>query len=239
MFDIYSLKARVYPIIILFIPIIVIGFIYSLHFENIIHFASSAGVAGGLMYLLSQLGRDQGKIKEKELWESWGAPPSTLVLRLSDSTIDKHTKDRYHKTLQALCPINEPLIEDRNADSKGANDETYRAWTKFLISKTRDTKEYNLLFKENTSYGFRRNLWALKPFAISLLVVLIILNYFVAVKVYTSFNVTQFSDEFWYSSSTLFLFLFSWSIIITKDWVKIPAIEYALRLFEATDQIKP
>jgi len=84
MFDSYSLKARYYPVIILFLPVIVLGFFYSLQYESILHFLGSLGVLGALTYLFSQLGRDEGKRKEPMLWRSWGGPPTTQLFRLSD-----------------------------------------------------------------------------------------------------------------------------------------------------------
>ena len=85
MFDLYSLKARFYPVIILFFPIVIIGVAYSLEFEKFFALLSSMGVVGALTYLFSQLGRDRGKLKEADLWTSWGGAPSTQLLRLRDN----------------------------------------------------------------------------------------------------------------------------------------------------------
>jgi hypothetical protein len=32
--------------------------------------------------------------------------------------------------------------------------------TAWLLTQTRDTKTFSILFRENISYGFRRNLWS-------------------------------------------------------------------------------
>ncbi|MDJ1485945.1 hypothetical protein QNI16_36025 [Cytophagaceae bacterium YF14B1] len=237
MFDLYSLKARFYPVIILFFPIIVIGVAYSLEFEKIIGLFSSIGVAGALTYLFSQLGRDRGKKKEKELWSSWGGAPSTQLLRLRDTRIDKHTTDRYHQRLHTLCPV--PVIPNLDLENTACDecDQVYSSWTKFLITKTRDTKTYSLLFKDNISYGFRRNLWGLKLYGILLTTSLILGNYFFWVFSNGSWNPLLFSNSFKYSTVVLFLVVLFWIFIVNKEWVKVPAFSYAERLCETIDQL--
>jgi hypothetical protein len=237
MFDIYSMKARVYPVAILFFPLVIPGFFYSLYFQTLLHFVVSIGFVGGLIYLLSQLGRDQGKIKEESLWKSWGGAPTTQILTGNNRVIDTYTKLRYIRRLLELCPVNSPAVGNRNQIPE-YDSEVYRAWTRFLISKTRDTKEFNLLFKENTSYGFRRNLWALKPIALSLLGVLFCVNYAASARGVASLSPVEFPVEFWYSSFGLILVLLFWMFVVTRKWVKIPAVSYALRLCESLDQLK-
>ena len=238
MFDQYSLKARFYPVIILFFPIVIIGVAYSLEFEKLFALLSSLGMAGALTYLFSQLGRDRGKLKEANLWKSWGGAPSTQLLRINDTRIDKHTKLRYHQRLQVLCPVTViPSLELENTNCDEC-DEVYKGWTKYLITKTRDTKTYSLLYKDNISYGFRRNLWGLKIFGILLTSLLILGNYFFWVIRNNTFNPLSFSDSFKYSSAVLVQILLFWIFIVNKKWVRIPAFSYAERLCEATEQIQ-
>lgn len=235
MFDNYTLKARLYPVIILIFPIIVLGVFYSFQFQTVIHFFSSLGLVGALTFLLSQLGRDQGKLKENKLWKSWGAAPTTQILRLKDKHIDIITKSRYHQKLQSLCPI--PLMPNLNMEETTPNeaDEIYKAWTKFLISKTRDTKIFHLLFKDNISYGFRRNLWGLKTYAIVFNLFLLISNYLFWAISTKNYKALSFPVNFMYVSFILIIILLFWIFIVTKSWVKIPALSYAERLCEATE----
>lgn len=237
MIDTYSLKARVYPVIILFFPIIIIGISYTLQFESAIHVVSSIGIVSVFSYLLSQLGRDEGKLKEAGLWNSWGGPPSVQILRLSNSIIDIYTKKRYHSKLSQLCSIDVTPSIELETNNINAADEIYNTWTRFMIAKTRDTKVYNLLFKENTSYGFRRNLWALKRYAISLIILVGLGNYIYCIKEFGTINPLIFHNAFWYSTYSLILLSFLWLFIISKDWVKVPAFAYAVRLFEVLDQM--
>src|ERR1700744_691157 len=152
MIGIYTLKARLYPIILVFLPIPLLGIVYSFEFKTYVHAVSSIGIAGALTYLLSQIGRDRGKKKEKELWSSWGGTPTTQLLRIKNPLIDIHTKTRYHNKLQTLCPM--PILPDQNMENTdlGKADECYAAWSNYLRTQTRDTKKFPLVFKENISY---------------------------------------------------------------------------------------
>lgn len=237
MFDSYSLKARVYPMVILLLPVLIIGISFSLQFDSVVHFASSVGVLGVLTFLLSQLGRDLGKSKEKDLWESWGGAPSTQLLRLHNGEIDSNTKKRYHEKLNKMCPIERALdAAKENADAK-YNDETYRAWTKFLIAKTRDHNVFHLLLKENTNYGFRRNLWALKPYGLAFLILTWICMYLYTAQSHADFTTMSFPTSFWYASIGLASLLALWIIIVTDEWVKLAAFAYAHRLCESIDEL--
>jgi hypothetical protein len=235
MFDNYTLRARFYPIVLLFFPFIVLGITYSLHFENYVAILSSLGILGALTYLFSQLGRDQGKKKERDLWESWGGAPTTQLLRRSNKTIDAYTKKRYHEKLMKLCPVNYNFSNESEHES--ASDEVYSAWTKYLIGRTRDVTQYPLLLKDNTSYGFRRNLWGLKPYAIGLLVTLIVTNYLFWAYKNSCLNPESFPVSFRYSSAALIIILLFWVLAINNRWVRLPAFSYAERLLESIDKL--
>lgn len=237
MFDNYTLKARFYPVVILFFPLILVGVFYSFEFKTVIHLLSSLGLVGALTYLFSQLGRDSGKLKEPSLWQSWGGAPSVQLLRLHNSHIDQHTKKRYHQKLQLLCPV--PTVPDLMLETSNPidADEIYKAWTKYLIAQTRDGKKFSLLLKDNTSYGFRRNLWGLKKYALIGTVLLFAGNYsFWAIKLH-SYNPLLFPESFIYSSVSLLFILFFWMLVVKARWVRIPAFSYAERLCEATELI--
>lgn len=235
MFDNYTLKARYFPVIIFLFPIVVLGVFYSLHFDSILHFLISLGVVGALTYLFSQLGRDQGKIKEPALWKSWGGMPSIQLLRLRDSYFDKHTKQRYHQKLQIVCPVTSvPDTGMENNDPQAADD-VYHTWTKYLISQSRDNKKFSLLYKENVSYGFRRNLWGLRPLALSFSICLLIANYLFFALTLNNYNPVAYPNSFIYSSLSLLLVILFWLFVVTKQWVRLVAFSYAERLCECCD----
>ena len=103
--DRYSLNARIYPVLIMMLPIIVIGLSYSLEYNNYLQLLSSLGVTTALTYFLSNIGRDKGKLKEPILWNKWGGMPSVQLLSSNNNQIDKLTKSKYIKKLMNLSPI--------------------------------------------------------------------------------------------------------------------------------------
>lgn len=237
MFDNYTLKARYYPVIILFFPILILGFCYSFQYASIIHLAASTGAAGVLTYLFSQLGRDKGKHKEPLLWNHWGGMPSIQLLRSSNSLIDSYTKQRYYQKLFQLCPVTTIDVIDIKQLSSSQADEVYLAWTKYLIGQTRDKKKYPLLFKENVSYGFRRNLWGLKIISISFISILILGNYLFWASKLNAFNPLFYPDTYKYSTVALFILILFWIFVVTKNWVRIVAFAYAERLCESLENM--
>lgn len=235
--DRYSLNARIYPIVIFYMPAIILAVLFSLKFDKYIHLFTSFGIVGALSYLFSQLGRDGGKTKEKELWKSWGGAPTTQLLRWSNTEININTKKRYHNKLSTLCTLDN--LPDANFERSNPNeaDEAYQAWTKFLISKTRDNKKFSVLFKDNMNYGFRRNLWGMKNYALSLIVILMagtFIYYWVTTK---SPDPTLYPVEFIIAEGILLVILLFWVFIINKNWIKVPAFAYAERLLETVEEI--
>jgi hypothetical protein len=237
MIDKYSLHARVYPMLLTLLPIFILGVTYSIDFQNLWHIGISALVVSSLTFLFSQLGRDQGKKKEAKLWLSWGGPPTVLLLRLRSPYLNQHTKARYHAKLQQLCPVTKnPTVIGESANPK-AFDDVYGTWSDYIRTHTRDTNEFNLLFKENVNYGFRRNLWGLKSIAITIVLLSGLINYLIFAIQSNQFNFLLLTNEFYIASGVLLFILIIWVFGVTKNFVKIPAFAYAIRLCEAIEKL--
>lgn len=233
----YTLKARVYPFGIVLLPIIILGILYSFQFDSILKILSSLGVTAVFLFILSQFSRDAGKKKEIKLWEGWGGAPTSQVLSYSNITLDINTKIKYHHKLKKMTNIGKELDEKFEKNNKIKSFDIYKSWTKYLISKTRDTKRYKLLFTENINYGFRRNLWGLKPFAITLLIITIFGNYLYQIMNYGQLAVSEYSIEYYFSELSLILLLLVWIFVINKNWIKTPAFAYAERLLESINNL--
>lgn len=235
--DRYSLNARIYPVILTYLPIVILGILFSFGFKDYVPFLTSLGLVGALSFLFSQLGRDRGKAKEPGLWTLWGGTPTIQILRWRNSHIDNSTKARYHNKLQLICPQNQPPTETFEQSNSSECDESYQAWTKFLLAKTRDTKVFSLLFSENISYGFRRNLWGLKPVAITVIILCIITPYLYYLNKFSSLDLRIYPKLFFLAEGLMIFILFFWIFIITKRWIKLAAFSYAERLLESTEHM--
>jgi hypothetical protein len=192
-------------------------------------------VGCGGTFLLAQLARDAGKKREQGLFASWDGMPSVTIMRHRDTRIDPITKARYHKKLGALVKgAKPPSPAEEEADHAGA-DGIYQAWSTYLRVSTRDTKKYALLFNENVSYGYRRNLWGLRPWGIitSTLSCLIATSW--CIREYRAS--ADISIELLAATALALIFLVLWVFRFTSTWVRVPADAYAERLAEAVDTL--
>jgi hypothetical protein len=232
-FDRYTFQARLLPVFITVLPIS--AFIIAIFPTELTLLGTVAGVATsmGLPALLSHIGRDSGKKKESQLFATWGGVPSNLMLSYQDSTFDKNSLERYRTRIADLMNITLPSLHD---EAKAYTDamEIYQSCTNFLRERTRDTKTFALLFSENINYGFRRNLWGLKPVGITMAVL-----FAVACSVVLYFDLITGSPYIVSSILTAFCFLLLglWVFIIKPEWVKVPAQAYAERLIASCENI--
>lgn len=230
MTDSYSLKARVYPCAIVLLPCFFLLMHYVSNIEAYYHYFSSALGIGLLSFLLAQLGRDRGKRMETDLFKLWGGMPTTIILRHSNNYLDVHTKKRFHDKLEQTIPgIKIPSEEEEKLDLNQA-DSVYISCSKALIAKTRDEKKYPLLHKENINYGFRRNLWGMKLWAIALLFACICMHCLISTENFTSLELLKALD-FILLATFIGLILF-WVFVVNANWVKTTAFAYAEQLHE-------
>ena len=186
----------------------------------------------GGMYLLAQLGRDMGKRKEPGLWKSWGGAPTTRKLRHRDAP-NKVTLARQHEKLAKLVPGTKiPTAEDERTNPAHA-DQVYESCVAILRDKTRDKQKFPLVFEENCNYGFRRNLWGMKPLGLTLAVIgTIVVAILISNRLWLQVPVTPLIVLFGLANVAALLLWLFW---ITPKWVLIPADAYAERLLETID----
>jgi hypothetical protein len=185
--------------------------------------------------LLAQVGRDAGKRKESRLFASWDGKPTTRLLRHRDS-LNRPLLARRHAKLGALLGTTIPTAMEEAADLRAA-DEVYEACTAFLRDKTRDRQQFDLIFDENCSYGFRRNLWGMKPLGITVaflalgaIVVLLLIDP-------PGARVGHRIGTVAVAGVMNLLLLLGWLFVFTPGWVRVPADAYAERLLEACERL--
>jgi hypothetical protein len=162
MLDTYALRARLFPAMLVSMPA-VIGVLCWLPTIAITPVGVALFTWFGLGVLLAELARDLGKRREAALWASWGGSPTVRRLRVREAASNSVARERWRALVEALAPdIRLPALADELADPLKA-DETYVVCLARLRELTRSSANFPLLFQENISYGFRRNLWAMKP----------------------------------------------------------------------------
>jgi hypothetical protein len=231
-FDYYSLRARLCPALLALFPGALIVFAWTgvgPHWESVIW--TTFGTIGGTFFL-AVLARNAGKAVEPALWTAWGGPPSTEYLRHSGPA-NSLLRARWHKSMGKLLGVTFPSAQEETADPAKA-DEIYRAATKLLIDKTRDTKKYPLVFKENIAYGFCRNLLGLKWIG------LIIALLGTAACVTAAFMpAVSKAPPFmaWILAVICAMFLICWIFMVRPKLVRVPAVAYAERLLESSETL--
>lgn len=231
--DGYERKARLYPALVLLAPVVSLAIAIMLPTLSIIKSIAALIIACGGAFLLSHLARDGGKKGEPKLFEKWGGVPSVAIFRHRDPRIDSITKGRYHKKLANLVKeVSAPSPADEAAAPAEAEN-VYRAWSTYVRVNTRDTKKYPLLFQENVWYGYRRNIWGLRPIGITVSVFCVLGG--LGWLGYEYSNGHHLSEAVIGADVIALVFLVLWIFRFTPDWVRVPGDAYAERLVEAID----
>ena len=233
-FDTYTRRARVQPALIVALPL---GLATTAWFSEAL---SGLGALWGLFVwcggtaLLAQLARDRGLTKEPRLFQKWGGKPTTRLLRHRDAP-NNVTLTRYHKRLQELLKLEIPTPEQEQHHPAKA-DEIYDSCTAFLLEKTRDKDQFPVVFEELCNYGFRRNLWGMKPIGVTIatlgitpMAVIIFINIRKSLPI---------SPQVYAVGVINLLLLLIWLFWLTPSWIKHTADAYAERLLAACDNLR-
>lgn len=235
-FDAYTWRARIIPVFIVIFPLTLTVSLWAPGLALVGRLAGMFLVPFGAAMLMSQIGRDLGKRREPTLWKKWGGTPTTQLLRHKNDKANPVIRERYHRSLVALLPdLTLPTAEEEARDAARA-DHTYEACVRHLITKTRERKQFPLLFAENVNYGFRRNLWAMKPFG-----ALFSFGGLAACALYFWLYRESFrliSVEAAAGAAINLALLLFWLLWVTQSWVRIAADAYADRLLETCDELQ-
>ena len=164
-FDAYSIRARLFPAVIAAAPALAaIALLVSWSTLGLSNAIASIGMLA-LMFAIADLSRARGRKLECRLYADHGGLPSITMFRRSDKTIDSGLKDRYRTFLAEQLGVQAPDAEVELLD-KSAADGFYDQCGAWLRQNTRDSKRFSILFAENVTYGFRRNLLGVKTIAL-------------------------------------------------------------------------
>lgn len=248
LFDTYSRVARLYPALIAIAPgawtsVAVAPAFFT---DGVITAIGSFVVFFGLLTMLAALARAQGKHVEKRLLVAWGGWPTTLMLRHRDPTIDMYTKRRYHEALNSILRadgIRLPSADEERADPSDS-DMRYRAATTKLIALRSGSTTFPLIHKENTLYGFRRNLRGLKGMGLvistSAAIVAMgkVIPHLLVVDVAARESVVASHWPVVAAGTADLVFAVMWLALVTDAFVRQAADEYAVALLKSLDELQ-
>ena len=247
LFDPYTFRARIQPALIVVLPV---GFLMFALLPNhpffVTAFFTLLGAVGGTA-VVAQVGRERGRKKEPDLWQGWGGAPTTRLLRHRRSPDDLVMIPRLRQQVEEWVGYPLPNQMEEEACPAGA-DTKYEEAVRSLREATRDTARFPLVFAENANYGFRRNLWGLRPIGTPIAVLL-------ALYSWTLLSLTIWGrpwPEPWWdifpnpdsvavirlavavANTTLAAFWIFW---VKPSWIKTVADAYAIKLFESVQTL--
>ena len=228
--DPYVRRARLQPALLAALPLALAALSYSPDGLRGWGLLWTIIVASGGTALLAQIARDRGKKKEASLFQRWGGKPTTRLLRHRDAPNDIVLVRRHTFLQKAIADIHIPTANAERENPERA-DQVYEACTSYLIEKTRDKELFPLVFEENCNYGFRRNLWGMKPLGMTTSAIgFLAIGLLVVLDIQTRAPVPPIA--FVCAGVSLLLFL-GWIGWFTPSWVKVAADSYAERLLSS------
>lgn len=228
--DRYNLTARLGPALIVALPLglgLVAWFPKGVELKTL---PLGAVITFVLAVLLTQLGRGPGRQAQAKLFKRWGGVPTTRMLSHEHTTLNPHTLLAVHARLRTLRPdLTIPATAEEERKNQATAFAVYEACTDFLREFTREG--FPLVREENISYGFRRNLWAMRsPGLIASLT-----GFFSSVAAVCYAAIVAHSVPLYAAAYALVcLVLFVWWVLrITPDWVREQAETYASTIMQA------
>lgn len=243
--DPYERPARLYPALLALLPLLALIMLLYGPKAKALTGAVTVAVSCGGLYLTTNLCRELGKRLEEKLYRAWGGKPSTQLLRHRDPTIEAVTKRRYHAFLAGKINVPFPN-KDQEASDPGAADDIYQSGVRWLLNHTRpeDGKKFDLIFKENVAYGFRRNALGVKPFGLllsvaSLLWVLVTEGILFAPghRFIDMAPVSRMPETATASLIVSAVMILAWLLFFTKTSARTAAFSYAETLLRACDLV--
>lgn len=229
--DKYTLGARIYPVMIaMLVPTASTLWLMNWSMQTMASFLPPTAILACLA-LFAALVRSAGKKIEAKFYMQWGGKPTTLLLLYETSSLNKLTINGIRKKLESACEGLTFLNEEQEGANKKEAEDICEYATIQLRQKTRDPEKFSLVFKENVNYGFFRNLYAIKNYAIFLNISIIFYVFFeyimpnrgtiTPVAIYTTIA----------NTASIFFFIYT----INEEKVKEAAYTYARALLEAVE----
>lgn len=244
--DPYDRQARLYPALLCLLPLLaLVALLYARNVSALTGVVTLAVSCGGL-FLMTNICREMGKRLEERLHREWGGKPTTQLLRHGNGILDSVTKRRYHAYLAAKINATFPDAEQEKSDPAKA-DEAYQSGARWLLDHTRPEggKKFDLLFRDNVTYGFRRNGLGARPLGIVIAIgclVWVLAKYRVfsgaGGKIVDWTALGQFSPPAIASLAVSGVMLVVWVFFFTKTSLRTCAFSFAETLLRTCDTLE-
>ncbi len=234
MFDEYTRRARLAPVLIAMVPALVLLAAAAFSPQDSVRIGG--GVLAAIGLVACGLVRDRGRHLQVSLWESWGGSPTTQPLRLREAEDERATL-RLRARVEAVLGGPLPTRDEERKDAEEA-DRRYEEAVAALRARTNaDRERFHLVFEENKEYGFRRNTLGIRP--IGSLLALVVFSASVVLLIVDSGSPAPRFGRWGASAVVAVILLIFWRRFVTEEWVRRAAGVYADRLFDAVHLLRP
>lgn len=234
-FDDFTFYARVMPVLVIMLPVIILEICKGSITSNILDVSLYTIISIIFLTFASKISREFGKQYEGKMYSELGGMPTTIILRYSNNILDIVTKKRYHKKLNKVInginlPINE---EDENLES----DEQYKSAMNWLRNYANTHRQTELrVYQELKEYNFWRNLYGSR-FISGGLYLLIAIREFVLID---NFNIRKMFVQPYPTYIYLLIMILSIILLlcsVNKKTVKRKGFDYAKALAEVCERL--
>jgi hypothetical protein len=233
--DRYNLLARQRPALLMLFPLLVAAVVILPALQT--WWATLLAVTGtcGVAVALAEFAQAKGKAIEPALLRQWDGLPSVAMLRHRDGRLDGTTKTRYKAFLEKHVSGLDFPDEASERQYPAEAEVSYQSATRWLLAQTRDKKVFALLFQQNISYGFRRNLYGLRYFGMGSSIMAVLL--LIAVPAWGLIIHGVIKSEILVAGVIALAVLWFWVSVVRPTWVAIAANGYAHELLAACDRL--
>jgi nucleoside phosphorylase len=223
MIDGYSWQARLVPVLIAILPVVLLGAVALPRLTTIDRVVILVLLCA-VLPLFDQLGRAGGRRNEARLFDTWGGRPTTQLLRWRRPA-NAFLQFRRHQALERITRARLPTPDEEEADPVRA-DEIYETAVTALRTLASGIPAVRV---ENRNYGLRRNLFGLR-----LLGCLTATASLVVIAVWASLSPTLLPEQGALAGVDLVL-LILWFAVVREPWVQEAAWIYAERLIDQVE----
>ena len=209
----YRVRAQLAPALIVLLPTVVSVVTW---IPDAIDLVRALVGARSPMFFLAQV-RDAGRRKEAWL-HSRSAPPRRT--RCGQGI-------RLSSKMRARGYV--AVARGRGGRPQGGRFNVQFA-VQWLLAQAPDRRRFPLVFQENVNYGFRRNLWGLRPAGLMIATTCLVANVAAIFAAHNAENKLHVEGLIALIITSLLVFL--WIKIVKPDWVRVPAFAYARALFQ-------
>lgn len=240
-FGTYNYRARLNCAILFIAPILLEMFLVFPQFRDFYTAIPVVIVTYAFLNVFIVLTRLKGSKAFSACYEGKLLPAQQYLLP-NDENIDKVTKRRYHDFFKQnikgwkMLEYDEAEEKTSRSEKDAHNKDMANSAINWLIAQTRDSQKFYLVHEENMNLAASYNMLGLKPYAILLNLVLLLIN--ITVLYFSFYPSVIFSSEYMsliISTVINLLFLAFWVAFVNDDLVKKSGRKYAKALLSCCD----